>query len=396
MGRIKKELSEIYLNMVVQTFALSLIGIFIPIYLLKMGFELNMVFIFMILHWGILAFASPLSARLSSWIGLKHTILLRMPVLMIYMFLLMYIGSMDFFVFFLIAILGGLSACLYWIPLNSEFVKNTNKQHVGEEVGFLMAFPRIAAIFAPFIGGAILEVMGFNPLFVLVLVLIAISVVPLFRSADYKSPFKFRLKDTKITIGRNFSFVHLIYGMIHMSEVLMWPLFIFLTLGDILIVGAAASITAIGIAFFIVLVGRASDAMDKRKLLVLGAIGYGIVWFARMFSMSPIDILLLSFMGGLFDSLIHVSLFSQFCVEARDRNILAHVSSRELWLGIGRVLPLILILVFAVQSMFFIVFMATGLVCLGLMLFKSDYDIRQEKVFSVQKRLKRKRSVRPV
>jgi len=388
LGKIRKELKEIYLNQVIQTFALSLIGIFIPIYLLNLGFNMNSVLIFMVVQWSILAFIAPVSAKLSSSIGLKHTILLRMPVLMLYIFLLMFIGNLSMGFLFIIAILGGMSLCLYWVPLNAEFVKNTDQLHIGQEIGFMMALPRIAGIFAPFIGGAILELFGFNPLFILVLVLIIISVIPLFMSADYRSAFRFSIKDTKISIKRNFSGVYFIYGMLHMGETLVWPVFIFVMLSDILVVGAAASITAIGISFFTVLIGKVSDRIYKRKLLIMGAIGYSLVWFSRVFSASLIDVLLLSFMGGLFDSLVHISLFSQFCDEARKENILAHVSSREFWLGIGRIAPLMLVIFFSVQSLFTVMFVSTGLLCLGLMVFKSEYDIRQSIMFSPTRKRK--------
>jgi len=370
LSRIRNELNEIYLNSLIQTFAFSLIGIFIPIYLIKSGFVLNAVLGYMIIQWAVFAAFSPLVAKLSSTIGLKHTLLARMPVTITFFFVLMYIPGTNLILLFILGFFGGMSTCLYWIPLNSEFVKNTHKVHIGQEISVLLALPRIAGIFAPFMGGAILEFLGFNVLFVLVISLITISVIPLFMTKDYRSAFRFKLKDTRINIGGAFSFSFFIYGLLHMGETLIWPLFIFLTLSDILIVGVASSVSAIGIAFFTILIGKASDKMSKRRLLIMGAIGYSIVWIVRGFSMTIIDVLLLSFMGGLFDSLVHIALFSQFCDLARRNNILSYVASRELWLGFGRVLPLILILVFLVESVFITIFMAAGIICLGLLFFR--------------------------
>ena len=48
--RLKSELGEIYLNQVIQTFALALIGVFIPIYLLKLGFSLPVVLGFLAVY----------------------------------------------------------------------------------------------------------------------------------------------------------------------------------------------------------------------------------------------------------------------------------------------------------------------------------------------------------
>ena len=86
--KLKSELSEIYLNQVIQTFAVSLIGIFIPIYLLEIGFDLIMVFNYYLIFSVCIIVLSVLPIRLSNKIGLKHTIFLStIPLITVYMFL---------------------------------------------------------------------------------------------------------------------------------------------------------------------------------------------------------------------------------------------------------------------------------------------------------------------
>ena len=85
---IKKELKELYLNIVLHILAISLIGIFIPIYLLDIGFDLNAVLYFFLVYWFFFMAGAPLVGKLVSRIGTKYTISMRAPTLILYLFLL--------------------------------------------------------------------------------------------------------------------------------------------------------------------------------------------------------------------------------------------------------------------------------------------------------------------
>ncbi len=365
LTKMRNELNEIYLSQVMESFAISLIGIFIPIYLLKLGFALDTVFAYLIVAWTSFALLSPLSAIVSSKIGFKHTILFRIPILVLFLVMLIYVGSMSLLLLLLTAFVGSISHSLYWVAFNSEFVKNSDKYHTGEEIGLLTALPKMAGIFAPLIGGAILEFFGFNTLFILVIALIVISVVPLFMSAEHRSSFRFKSYDMKMITDRSSSFSFFMQGIFHATEIVIWPLFIFFTLNDLLLVGLASSISAMGIAILTIIVGRFSDRIDKRKILVMGAVGYSVIWMLRAFPLNLLGICMLSFMGAAFETIVHIPIFTNLCNIARERNTLANVASRETWIGIGSVAVWIPMLIFSVQT-FSTVFIITGFLTLLL------------------------------
>lgn len=352
--KTKKELEEIYLNQIIQKFALTLIGIFIPIYLVSIGFSVGIALLFMLIYFIPQGIASPINARLSSKFGLKHVILYRTPLLISFFILLMLVNPqlnglpIDFLAIFLvpISILGGFSQGVYWVSLNAEFVKNCDKIHAGEEVSHLIALPKLVSMVAPLLSALVLQAIGFEVVFGIVIALLFISVVPLFLSADTKKFFAFNLAKFRLFFSRHLVIRLFSEGTIHTSEAIIWPLFIFLRFGDIVSVGISASLTGLGIVIFTLIVGKLSDRFDRLLILRLGGLTYGIISFMRFFSTDINEIYLLSFLGGVFFTLITVNLFANFCDYTRGKNILAGVSFRELWLAVGRIVMLFLVILF--------------------------------------------------
>ena len=120
---LKSELSEIYLNLTIQSFGLSLISIFIPIYLLTLNYSLEQVLIFVMVQFGTLALLSPVSALLANRFGFKHIILFRTPLLLAFLAALYFLPKISMSIY-LIAFVGGLAGSLYWTSINSIFARH--------------------------------------------------------------------------------------------------------------------------------------------------------------------------------------------------------------------------------------------------------------------------------
>lgn len=366
--KIRSELEEVYLNLVIQAFSMGLIGIFIPIYLLELGFTLDMVIIFMILMLLPIAVFSPFAAKISSRFGLKHTILFSVPLLICVFMLFVVIPILNPILLLMVAVFYGVQQSMYWVPLHSEFVRNTDKVHESEEVGNLIALPKIAAVLAPIIGAVVLQHFGFPVLFTLVIFLLILSVGPLFATGDYKRYFRFDLKSIEFSLDKNLYLAHSIQGVFYISEFLMWPVFIYLTFGSLLSVGIAVALSGLGIAIFTFFMGKISKNINHRKLLGIGAIGYSITWFSRLFVTTVSDAFLVSFIGGMFAAIISIIIYITFCEFARKTNEVNSEVSREVWLGVGRVfLGILLLFVIAKFSFIFIV---AGISSLLLLLVK--------------------------
>ncbi|MCK5043262.1 MAG: hypothetical protein KAR51_04500, partial [Candidatus Aenigmarchaeota archaeon] len=125
---LKDELSEVYMNLAIQSFALSLISIFIPIYILSVGFTFDYMILFFMVFYGFIGLTSPVSAALANKFGFKHIILFRTPILITFLLGLYNIDGLAFSPLFLAAF-GGIGSSLYWVSINSIFAKNSTKLH---------------------------------------------------------------------------------------------------------------------------------------------------------------------------------------------------------------------------------------------------------------------------
>ena len=73
-----RELSEIYLSVMIRALGMSLIAVFIPIYLYAdLGIPLNKIVFAFLLLFGVFALATPLAAHLAAKIGFKKNMMLH-------------------------------------------------------------------------------------------------------------------------------------------------------------------------------------------------------------------------------------------------------------------------------------------------------------------------------
>ena len=267
-----------------------------------------------------------------------------------------------------VGIMWGISRTFYWIALNSEFVGNSDKIHRGEETGFLFALPVAISVGGPLLGGLMLQFMGFGVLFTLFSVMLIISVIPLFLTQDYRKLFKFRKKDIKFRLGNRFNLGFFAQGFTFIGEVIIWPFYIYITLGDVISTAASVSLSVLGVVFFTFVAGKFADRINRRKMLSIGAVGYFIVCILRYFAGTNLEFFVLSFLGGLLLVLMRIPIFASFSDKANENNILNYVSQRELFLSLGRaVLMLIMVLgIIGVRASLIVI----GLLALVLVLIK--------------------------
>ena len=344
---IKNSLYEVYWNLVIQTFASSLIGIFIPIYLLTIGLDIHGVLVFCFFYYGTMWIASPFSGALTAKVGYKHQILYHLPIVVFFysLLLMMQIFPLQLPLLYLTAVLGGLSSTFYWVPLNAEFVKNTRVIHQGEDVATIIALPKLITIAAPTAAGILLTFLGFDVLFIVVLLLMFFSVVPLFATHDYRSRFSLSRETNILNLDKKLSLQILLSGLLLFMEFFIWPLFLYIKDFTFLEIGFSASLASLGVVFFTLAIGRLTDRKHTFGLLKIGGLAYGCIWITRLFSSTDMEFFLLSLLGGMFISVIEVAVFSSFCNAARGKRILNWIVMREVWLSIGRLMMVIILLV---------------------------------------------------
>lgn len=297
--RFRKELSEVYIMSLIRSFACSLIGVFVPAYLINLGYSLDSLvfyYLFLAVSYGLL---NLVIVKLVSRIGAKHSILLSVPPLICFLLLLNSLPAYDWSLY-LISFLGALYSVFYWPALHLTFFHASDRKHRGEEYGFYEAVFRIPSIIAPFLGGLVIYFFGFQVLFYMACILFLIAPIPLFFSREVYEPFTFSFKHMVGKHNIREVAVFFFEGFLHYGEFVLWPIFIFVMLKNFLSLGVVAALGMCAAVIMAYISGRVSDVVSKRKVLRVGSSCMTVLWFFRSFASKFIHFVILTPIIGFF------------------------------------------------------------------------------------------------
>jgi len=189
-----KELDELYISVALKSLAESFVGIFVPIYLLTLGFDIRLLVIYYAIYFLSIVFFMILGMKLNSSIGVKKTMSLWILFFVIYFLSL---HSFGITMPYIIALIWWAAVALYYASFHIEFSKFTAKNKEATQFSILKIITIVASIVWPLLGALFIEKISFNFLFILVSVLMLLSIVPLFFTKDIKTE-KFNFSFSKL------------------------------------------------------------------------------------------------------------------------------------------------------------------------------------------------------
>lgn len=292
-----RELRDMYVAMSLKTLAVSMVGIFIPIFLMvEMGATLSQVITFYMFNTLGYIFFAPFAGKVASKFGLRMAALSTIPLLIFFYLGLFNYSTLGFNLNYL-AIMLGITQALYWVPFITHFVRSSDKKHRSEEVGFLSASTIISAMSGPFVGGLIIAYFGFGMLFTFASLLLCVSVFPLMFTRDYHEPFKCIIKDIH-KIPKRFMLKVFSFGATNIAEMVFWPVFLF---------SVVNVYTEFGLIFliaeFCAFIGSfIFGSVENRKKLLwimrIGGILCSLVWLSRVFFVGAVAIAAITILGA--------------------------------------------------------------------------------------------------
>lgn len=270
-----KILSMISLN----NFAMAFVAVFVPIFLLKLGYSFQMIMLWFIIHHSMILISAFLVVKFSNKIGLVHCLHVRSVLLLVYFTLLIFGLENNSNLFFIIPVLSGMEAAFYWIPLNILFVRNTKPENMGTAMSKFLVVPKVVSMASPLVGALIATYFGFNALFAFAMVLLVFVFLPILSLSSEKTNFIFSWQKTKEIWQKNKQFfVPEIVDNLAEDAMALWSIFIYLKLASTIEVGIIATITSVASLFFTLTIGKLTDRWDKHKLLKIGAVLVSMVW----------------------------------------------------------------------------------------------------------------------
>lgn len=282
------ELSEVYIAMMFRSLSMSLTGIFVPLYMLKLGYPATEVI--MIEFWYFFVrftFFDIFSGFLVSRIGPKHTILYGNGLLIMSSSLFLTLPYIHWPIWLLGAAMGGASS-IFWIPFHTDFARINHKKHGGKELGYVNIMNKVGGILGPLVGGIVATLFGGQYMFLVAMILLIAGGMPLLRTAE-PMPTKQKLDLFNIKLGRMKSdyFSYMMYGIDGTASGVLWPLW----LGLFVLVGGAAyaklgilaSITVVASIASAFTIGKLIDKHKGRLLLRSGATANSVLHLFRPF-----------------------------------------------------------------------------------------------------------------
>lgn len=341
-----RELDELYASIALRSFAISMISIFIPIYLLKLDYTLASVFLFYAMSNAVHALFVIPAARIASKKGFKHSMLYSVPLLIAF-YILLHTLELYNWPLYLLAVISGANNALFWTGYHVDFSKFSDRKNRGKELGTAKIVSSMAHVAGPLIGGLVLTFIGFKTLFVLVSVLLVASVAPLLLSRDIHEPTDFSIKETfrGQKLGDLLAFMG--HGIESGVGKVIWPIFIFFSiLNKYSLLGLVSTLSLFFSLVFAFIVGRLSD-VHRRKVLKTGSLFNAILWGVRSLVRTSLQVFIVDSFYGMSQTLVNIP-FDALCYDKANRsNIVRFIMFREIMIQVGRVLLFISMLFIA-------------------------------------------------
>lgn len=298
------EEAALYITHAIRAFANATLGIFVPIYIFQLEgkrllhedlFVSNVAWILAYLALQHLSFliVQVLSTNLVFLrLKFRYSILLSGVLLALWQIALV-LAQDSYWYLVPAAFFAGATVFFYWIPYHIFFLRKLDHGgHFGKETSFRFFVVHVMNALGPVVGGLTIAWFGFNPLFVIALVLMIASAVPVFMevhegvhhehkvAAVFDNYFfsKTYWRTTLAFFGRGFE--DLIY-------VALWPILLFIVLRDFAVIGLLTGLTVLVSSTIVLVLGRLIDRYDSSKIQSAGVVFVTLFYVARAFLKTP-------------------------------------------------------------------------------------------------------------
>lgn len=297
-----------YLNGMLRALVFALVGIFTPIFVYKLGGLWWVLGYYGLTRLVTLVTVIPI-AKVIEGVGFRRSIAVSLLFLAVNLGSLLLSGQYHWLVW-ISAIAGGINIPFYWVARNSAISQDEDKKAVGRQMGVMTTVESIATMLGPLTAGLVIERWGFVALYSLALLVLMVSVVPLWgmpphvhkNGATWRGFGKWlanrRYFHNGVGIGAR--------AVDNYSLSILWPLTIFVLGIKTGVLGGIFTLVSILALVGRVVMGRVFDKlhakgdMSDEWVYGVSAIVSSMIWLGRIFVRSLGAIVGLDLVGALF------------------------------------------------------------------------------------------------
>ncbi len=230
---------------------------------------------------------------------------------------------------------------IYWIPYHTVFSVKNKSDTMGKQMGFLSIVGSIIGIVSPTLSALIIEDFGgYNVLFVIAFFMFVLSSIALnfgeldldigdINTRDFRKEYE---KEKRLFPD------YFVIGFESIIQDVVWGIFIFLFINNILKLGVLSSSISLALAIFTYFIGKLSDEKKVGGIDKFSAVFNGIIWIGKLFVQNGLHIFFLDSLFSLFRTAYSVPIDVIVYADAKHDNPMWPVIIREVALDIGRTL----------------------------------------------------------
>lgn len=274
------ELSQMYISMVFRSLGNSVISIFLPIFLYRLGYPVYIIFAFFSVWYGFMMIGSIVGAFIMARYGPKRTMGFSY---VIHSSALLLLATMEHRIapIWLVAVLFGLANGVFFVAYHVNFSKIKTRKSGGSELGYMTIVEKIGSVAGPMVGGIISTFFAPGYTFLAAILLYVGGLIPLTATGETVrlrqrlkldkrdlAPFK---RDLISAAGIN------MHSGINST---VWPLFLSIIVfsgGVYMKLGILSTLSTMAMIAIAYTVGKLVDERRGRLLLRSGAVMNAII-----------------------------------------------------------------------------------------------------------------------
>ncbi|HYC79715.1 MAG TPA: MFS transporter [Candidatus Binatia bacterium] len=344
---LSREIQELYWAKSISDLATAAVMLFEPIFLVSvLGFSMQQVMYFFLAVYGIYLVILPLGAKVAAKKGYEHAILYSTLFMVLYWALLFAAQEVNFWIY-LAPIALAVQKCLYWPAFYADMARFSSADQRGRENSGLYALVSIIFILGPFLGGYLLSEFGYSSLFIVATVLMLLSNLPLFSTIEQFTPKEYKYSDTLAMFKAYPKQMVGYWGFgEELTQLVIWPIFIFMTIPDFFDFGTIISISTLIATAVMLYVGVLTDRGNAKHVLIRTfSVFNAIFWFIRPYFPNFKGIVTTNTLGTIGKHSLIVPITSMTYDRANETHIMPYLVFFEQNLIIGKLLMILSVLV---------------------------------------------------
>lgn len=343
------EVRRIYWSHSLKLVAANLVVIFIPIYLLQLGYDLSEIilyYFFMAVIWGLVQY--PIF-RLSNRIGTNKAMAVSFAFQFIQLVMLATLPAVEW-PLWMISLTWALYVAFYWPSFRSSFAKGVGTKHPGRSVGIANALTTVAYGIAPAVGGIVATVFDIVAVYIAAMVILVIAAVPLLSGPEIIKNDPFKLSSLRVRRVARDLVANAGSEIDDVALSIIWPLLVFFIVPTYAGVGVLSSLAVVSGIAISLYIGRSEERKGVHRYLNRGVTATTLSNAARLIADTTASIATVNLFSGLGHALLSTPYVTEYYREANREPRLPYMYAMMIACAV-------------IDSLFFgILFILTGLI----------------------------------